>query len=162
MSYENESNRGQLSKKKLVYLDASCEKCIRLAGSQSQRPCKVHPSTCLQRKPYSKEKLSADDCSSSVLWFRAGFCFVLRLDSSELGSLTIDGSVTRWAKRTTVIPTTMGVKQPWRYQDACSPRTRRKPCAGLQDSLPLSLALVECKLTEATQSLPQSIILSED
>ena len=52
MSYENESNRGQLSKK-LVYLDASCEKWIRLAGSQSWRPCKVHPSTCLQIKPYS-------------------------------------------------------------------------------------------------------------
>lgn len=42
--------------KKLVYLDASCEKCIRLAGSQSQRPCKVHPSTCLQEKPYLKGK----------------------------------------------------------------------------------------------------------
>lgn len=93
MSYENESNRGQFSKK-LVYLDASCEKFIGLAGSQSQKPFKVHPSTCLQGKPYLKK--NADDCSSpSVLWFRDVFYFAPWLDSSELDALTTDGSVSQ-------------------------------------------------------------------
>lgn len=151
--------------KKLAYLDASCEKCIRLAESQSPKPCKVHASTCLQEKPYLKKKKSADNCSSpSVLWFRGVFCFAAWLDNPELGSLTTDGSVSQLGQMSQWSATVMDIKQPWRYQEAHSPRIRKKSYAGFQASLPLSSASAENKLTEVVtkQPLHPPIILSED
>lgn len=65
--------------KKLVYLGASCEKCIRLAESQSQKPCKVHASTCLQEKPYLKKK-NQEITAALLLSFDLEVCFVLLPD----------------------------------------------------------------------------------
>lgn len=65
--------------KKLVYLNASCEKCIGLAESQSQKSCKVHPSTCLQEKPYLRKR-NQQITAAVLLSFDLEMCFVLLPD----------------------------------------------------------------------------------
>lgn len=141
--------------KKLVYLDASCEKCIRLAGSQSQRPCKVHPSTCSQGKHYLKEKILADDCSTpSVLWFRGVFCFASWLDSSKLGSLTTDGSFSQLGQMSHSDHRHNGCQIVMEVS-GCLLAQDQKETSHWIPGLPLSLLVpAENKLTWATQNNP--------